>query len=190
MGAGRGGNTGPACWLSGPSQQPLGQGGTEGPQGHAARTPKLQNGTLRAELKRHCPQRPSQPHLLANFLPSLLSPATKIPTLSAPVPLQTTRSQIWEIVVKHAQNVLGNRMHLQSLWTKNRLSPALPKAASSAGLSPQVASFWKASLTSGRDCSVLLISCSPSAWNSAWHRKGSINEDGGDGGGGSPPHPH
>ena len=30
--------------------------------------------------------------------------------------------------------------------------------------------------------------CSPSAWNSAWHRKGSINEDGGDGE--VPPTPH
>ena len=29
------------------------------PWGHPARPPKLQNGTLRTELKRHCPQRPS-----------------------------------------------------------------------------------------------------------------------------------
>lgn len=109
------------------------------PWGHPARPPKLQNGTLRTELKRHCPQRPSQPHLLANFLPS---PYLQPPRSSSCLPQSPSRlpalkyGKSW---VKHAQNLLGNRMHLH-LWTKNRLSPALPKAASSAGLSPQVAS--------------------------------------------------
>lgn len=41
------------------------------PWGHPARPPELQNGTLGAELKGHCPREALQPHLPVDFLPSL-----------------------------------------------------------------------------------------------------------------------
>ena len=75
--------------------------------------------------------------------------AWRIPWTEEPGGLQSmgvTKSQLalkyGESRVRHAQNLRGTECICICcyLWTKNTDSPALPKTASSAGLSPQVAS--------------------------------------------------